>query len=197
MRILSIDFDYFIHASMEVREMCFPDGHDNLSEQMTKFLWDRRYEFHDNLKDIGLIKDYDKMCDFLRSLRKGKVLFADSHRDIQYLFKEIKPDEELELINIDFHHDMYITGGDNLDCGNWLRFLVDLKPDAKITWVRREDSDIESLCGEFPYYHTTDIKEVQGEFDFIFLCFSSPWTPPHLYSDFLIMCSKLVNRECY
>ena len=105
-----------------------------------------------------------------------------------YFFDNIKDDEDLELINIDFHHDMYVTGGDTLDCGNWLRFLADIKPNAKITWVRREDSQVESLGGSFPYYHTTDITEVQGEFDYIFLCFSSPWTPPHLMAKFAKMC---------
>lgn len=197
MRILSIDFDYFVKADIDIRNCYFPDGSDNLSERMNEYLWSRCYEFYDKLKDIGLIRDYDRMCDFLRTLRGGKVLFADSHKDIQHFFKEIKPDEDLEVINIDFHHDMYVTGGNELDCGNWLRFLVDLKPDAKITWVRREDSDVESLSGSFPYYHTTDISEVQGEFDLIFICFSSPWTPPHLYADFLIMCSSMVGKECY
>lgn len=192
MRILSIDFDYFIDATMETREMCFPDGHDNLSPAMTKFLWDRRYDFHDNLKDIGVIEDYDKMCKFLRNLGSYDVLFADSHKEIEKFFEDIKPYEDLELINIDFHHDMYVTGGDTLDCGNWLRFLVDLKPDAKITWVRREDSDVESLSGTFPYYHTTDISEVQGEFDVVFVCFSSPWTPPHLHDKFIEMCENLL-----
>ena len=96
----------------------------------------------------------------------------------------LSPDEEVELINVDFHHDMYITGGDNLDCGNWLRFFKDLYPDANITWVRREDSDIESLEGDFPYKHTTDISVVKGDFDLVFLCFSSPWTPPHLKTYF-------------
>ena len=64
MRILSIDFDYFIDASIEVRNECFPDGHDNFSPEITKFVWEGRYEFHDNLKDIGLIADYDKMCEY-------------------------------------------------------------------------------------------------------------------------------------
>lgn len=195
MRILSIDFDYFIDASMETREMCFPDGHDNLSPAMTRFLWDRRYEFHDNLKDIGVTKDYDTMCEFLSNLKGGVALVADSHREIENIFKEINADEDLELINIDFHHDMYVTGGDTLDCGNWLRFLVDLKPDAKITWVRREDSDVESLSGSFPYYHTTDITEVQGDFDYIFLCFSSPWTPPHLFDKYKLMCWFVTRRN--
>ena len=125
------------------------------------------------------------MCQFLKNLKCGKVLISDSHRKIKKLFGEIKPNEDLDLVHIDFHHDMYITGGDKLDCGNWLRFLIDIKPNANITWIRREDSDTDSLFGEFPYHHTTDISKVQGEFDFIFICFSSPWTPPHLYNDFL------------
>lgn len=194
MRILSIDFDYFIDTDMETRIMCFPDGNDNLTSTLTKFIWDRIYEFH-NIKDIGVIPDYDIMCKFLENLKGGKVLFADSHREIEKFFSEIKPDEELEIINIDFHHDMYITGGDKLDCGNWLRFLLDLKPDADVKWVRREDSDVESLSGVFPYYHTTDISEVQGEFDLIFICFSSPWTPPHLFNKYIDMCYKLTYHE--
>lgn len=197
MRILSIDFDYFIDTDMETRMTCFPDGHDDLSSRMTDILWDSRYKFHENLKDIGLIEDYNKMCSFLKKLKSGRVLFADSHKDIQHFFQAINHKEDLELINIDFHHDMYITGGDTLDCGNWLRFLIDLKPDTKVTWVRREDSDVESLSGTFPYYHTTDISEVKGEFDLIFICFSSPWTPPHLFQKYLVMCSNLVNNKLY
>lgn len=189
MRILSIDFDYFIDTSIEVREMYFPDGNDSFSPLLNKYIWGRCYDFYRDLEKIGVIADYDKMCDFLKNLKAKRVLIADSHREIEKFFSEIKADEELELINVDFHHDMFVTGGDNLDCGNWLRFLVDLKPDADIMWVRREDSDIESLSGTFPYYHTTDITEIRGEFDLIFLCFSSPWSPPHLYDKFLDMVS--------
>lgn len=194
MRVLSIDFDYFIDTDETTRLMHFPDGNDNLSQTMNKIIWDRCYYFHSHLKDIGVIKDYYKMCAFLGSLKGGKVLHADSHREIEQFFKDINPNEDLEIINVDYHHDMYITGGNTLDCGNWLRFLTDFKPDAKVTWVRREDSDVESLSGSFPYYHTTDISEVQGEFDLIFICFSSPWTPPHLYDKYLEMCHILLSR---
>ena len=187
MRILSIDFDYFVDTSIETRNMFFPDGNDNLSATLNRFIWDRCYDFCKELKDIGVTKEYDTMSNFLSTLKNGRLLVADSHKEIEKFFSEIKPDEELEIINIDFHHDMFVTGGNNLDCGNWLRFLVDLKPDAKITWIRREDSDTDSFFGEFPYHHTTDISEVQGEFDLVFLCFSSPWTPPHLYDKFVDM----------
>ena len=184
MRILSIDFDYFVDTDMDTGLIYFPDGNDNLPVKMNRYIWNRRYDFKEELKNIGVIKDYDTICNFLSTQTPKKVLVADSHREMEKLFSDINPDEDLELINIDFHHDMFVTGGDKLDCGNWLRFLIDLKPDTKITWVRREDSDTDSLFGEFPYHHTTDISEVQGEFDLIFICFSSPWTPPHLYNKF-------------
>ena len=195
MRILSIDFDYFIDTDMDTRIMCFPDGHDNFAPAMTQFIWNMRYDFHDNIRDLGVIADYDKMCEYLKSRQVGKVLIADSHREIAQFFDSVKPDEDLEIINIDFHHDMYITGGNTLDCGNWLRFLADLKPDAHIKWVMREDSDTEALTGEFPYATTTNIDEVQGEFDLIFICFSSPWTPPHLKPQFDEMCKCVEHLE--
>lgn len=195
MRILSIDFDYFIDTDMETRVMCFPDGHDNFAPALTQFIWNSRYDFHENIRDLGVIADYDKMCDFLKSRQVGRVLIADSHREIAQFFDSVKPDEDLEIINIDFHHDMYITGGSTLDCGNWLRFLADLKPDADIKWVMREDSDTEALTGEFPYATTTNIDEVQGEFDLIFICFSSPWTPPHLKPRFDEMCKCVEHLE--
>lgn len=195
MRILSIDFDYFIDTTMEIREMNFPDGNDNFSPKITEIIWNRCYDFYEGLNKIGVIKDYDKMCEFLKNLKSGKVLFADSHREIEKFFSEVKQNEDLELIHIDFHHDMYITGGETLDCGNWLRFLAELKPNLNVTWIRRSDSDTTSLCGDFPYKHTTDISTVQGEFDLIFVCFSSPWTPPHLHDHFLKMCGTLYDHE--
>lgn len=189
MRILSIDFDYFIDTDMETRLMYFPDGNDNLSEQLNKFIWDNCYRCKEDLKQLGVIKDFEFMCNFLQTLTPRRVLVADSHREIEKFFSEVAPDEDVELINIDFHHDMFVTGGNKLDCGNWLRFFADIKPDAKITWVKREDSDHESLFGKFPFNETTDITEIQGEFDLVFICFSSPWTPPHLYEKFLEMVS--------
>ena len=193
MRILSIDFDYFVDTDSFTRLMHFPDGNDNFPPTLNKFIWDNCYNHCPSLKAIGVIeKDYTFMCDFLKNLNKGCVLFADSHREIEKFFDKVNRDDDLEVINIDYHHDMYVTGGGTLDCGNWLRHLVDLKPDTKVMWVRREDSDIESLSGSFPYYHTTDITEVQGEFDCIFICFSSPWTPPHLEDKFTDMCASLI-----
>lgn len=191
MRILSIDFDYFVDADMQTRTQCFPDGNDS---KFTTDDWKYFYNTYPHLKDIGIIKnDYDYMCELLRGLKGVPCLVSDTHKDMEKLFRYVSEEEDLELINVDFHHDMFVTGGNSLDCGNWLRFLVDLKPNANITWVRREDSDVNSLFGEFPYRHTTDIKEIKENFDYVFLCFSSPWSPPHLYEKFVKMCDSILR----
>lgn len=192
MRLLSIDFDYFVDTDDVTRYLKFPDGNDNLPQEVNDFIWDNCIRCCPEIGGIGLIKDYDYMCEFLKNhkiLSSEKVIVTDSHREIEKFFG--KPDEPVDLVHIDFHHDIFVTGGNKLDCGNWLRFLMDLKPDTNVLWVRREDSDTESFFGEFPYPNTTDITQVQGEFDYIFLCFSSPWTPPHLYEKFKTMASLI------
>ena len=191
MRILSIDFDYFVDTDLETRSFYFPDGNDNLPHELNLFIWNNCYSFKEELRSIGVIKDYDYMCELLKNLKPRKTLIADSHREIEKFFDDVRSSDKVELVHIDFHHDMFVTGGDKLDCGNWLRFFADIKPDAKITWVKREDSSRESMFGEFPYNETTDITEVKGDFDLVFLCLSTPWTPPHLYDKFKEMCKAL------
>ena len=40
MRILSIDFDYFVDTDMDTRLMYFPDGNDSLPAKLNEFIWD-------------------------------------------------------------------------------------------------------------------------------------------------------------
>ena len=195
--VLSIDWDYFIGCDCLTRLMKFPDGgNENLSPWLQTLVWNTRYNdlyLHtkgaESLSSIPVFDPaYKDMCKFLRSSRRIRTYAAESHSMIYPLVEDLfNKYDEVEVWNLDFHHDMFVTGGNSLDCGNWLRFFADLKPDANITWVRREDSDTDSLFGEFPYHHTTHISEIQGEFDLVFLCFSSPWTPPHLYDKFVEM----------
>ena len=176
-RILSIDFDYFINTDIETRNTLFPDGIEK-SEALCSGEWIITYNYHPELLEITIIDDSFKMYDFLENHEKGEVFIYNSHREIKKILDLLK-DEPLEVVNIDFHHDNYISSGDTLDCANWVRHLMTNKPDTKFTWIRREDSELESLEGAFPYQHTTEFK-LEGEFDYIFLCFSPEWTPPHL-----------------
>lgn len=179
-RLLSIDFDYFLDTDIKTRDNKFPIGNDNPLEKNKKE-WDKSYEEYPELYNIGLLEnEFTYIKNLVKNLKYKKYLISDSHEDISKFFDELKESKEVEVINIDFHHDFFITGGDKLDCGNWVRFLMDINPNINFTWIRREDSDVNTFFGEFPYKHLTDIKEVKGNFDYIFICFSSAWSPPHL-----------------
>ena len=183
-RILSIDFDYFINTDIKTRNTLFPDGVEK-PEPICYADWNTNYHCHPELNSITIIGDFFKMYDFLKNQKSREVFVYNSHRDIKRVLDLLK-DEQLEVVNIDFHHDYYISSGNTLDCANWVRHLMTNKPDTKFKWIRREDSEVESLEGEFPYPHTTEFK-LEGEFDYIFLCFSPEWTPPHLMPYFKLL----------
>lgn len=189
-RILSIDFDYFIGTDIDTRNFKFPDGED-LTDVCD--LWVNHYVKYPEIEEIGVTPTFDSFCEYLKTLTKGKVLISNSHRDIAFLFTLIE-NEELEVINIDFHHDNYITGGSKLDCANWVRHLMNVFPNTKFTWIKREDSEVASLFGDFPYPMTDDLN-IEGEFDYIFICLSPEWTPPHLFPHYHKMCEAVNHLD--
>lgn len=193
-RILSIDFDYFLDTDLDTRNLKFPDGEDGMTDDKLVELWNYFYNKYPEIADIGVIKPFFNFCEDLSKLKRGAVYFAESHREIARFFPVIESEEHLEVVNIDFHHDNY-AGGSQLDCSNWVRHLKEFKPNAHIKWIRREDSETASLFGDFPYEHTEDLT-IDGEFDYIFICFSPEWTPPHLriyYKALLTYVSHLIT----
>lgn len=194
-RILSIDFDYFIDTDIDTRNTKFPDGVDEKPTTELIDEWNIMYTKYPEIKDIGVIEDFIACKGNLSMLRFGKVLISNSHKDIAKLFPLIDPEDKLEVIHIDFHHDNYISGGDKVDCANWVRHLMQLRGNnTRIEWIRRNDSETTSLEGVFPYYTHRDFI-IDGEYDYIFLCFSPEWTPPHLAHYFNELCKSVDHLE--
>ncbi|HHV65869.1 MAG TPA: hypothetical protein GXX46_12495 [Peptococcaceae bacterium] len=187
--ILSIDFDYFIDASSKERDLYFPNGSEDIPKSKYKLLWEEKYSNYPKLKKIGVIKDYYFLKNFLMSLNINKVYFykADNHKSIREIIDMIPSNLQLKIVNIDFHHDYYhyYSGGDKYNCGNWLRRVLEERPNTKVIWIRRNDSQLNSLEGMFPFENTTDIKSILYEkFDYVFICRSPEWSPPHLNNKF-------------
>lgn len=183
--ILSIDFDYFIDASSEERDMLFPQGADEIPPEQLMSSWNEMYIKYPEMKKLGVIRDFYIMKDFLSSLHISKKNFvkADSHKYIKRMIYTIPVSLQLRIVNIDFHHDYYhyYTGNDSCNCGNWLRKLVEERPNTMVKWIRRTDSQTVCLDGEIPFEHTDDIKSIFKEkFDYVFMCRSPEWSPPHL-----------------
>jgi len=187
--ILSIDFDYFIDASAKERDLYFPKRSEEIHKNKLKSIWEERYAIYPRLKELGVIEDYYFLKSFLLSLDGHKVYFykADNHKSIREIIDMIPRSLQLKIINIDFHHDYYhyYSGDAKYNCGNWLRRVIEERPDTKVKWIRRKDSQLNSLEGSFPFEHTTDIKSISDEkFDYVFICRSPEWSPLHLCSKF-------------
>lgn len=190
-KVLSIDWDYFFDCTMNDRLDMFPDGADeNLAKVIQNAVWSLHYSSYDRLIDIDvsavLLEQVRsliiKTCD---STTKG--VYFDSHKHLyEAVMQNTAPNDSVEVINIDFHHDTYSSGLEEVDCGNWVNCLGE-KRTLTYKWVKRCDSDCDRLnisksinhmmvTSLYKFLKSCQIKH----FDMIYLCRSSPWSPPHL-----------------
>lgn len=211
MKILSIDWDYFIGATALERAALMPDGgNENIPQAFQNAIWVSHYIPDANpvikgcrrsLKDIPIRRQ--ELID-LRTLlaatvtKKTRVYIAESHADIFNPLKAITREftEEFELINIDHHHDCWRYGEDScpVDCGNWLAKVIEQSHDnAHVSWVSNPDSEGWEL-GDLNPKTMRQIGHYQ-KFDMVFLCRSGMWSLPHLDKYFLIL-AQYLNKQC-
>jgi hypothetical protein len=89
------------------------------------------------------------------------------------------------------HHDI-INDNDQMDCGNWIKFLIENR-DKKglktgLNWIANPISldlygirDMFEEEGECFGHSSESLDCIAGQkFDAIYLCRSDTWTPPHL-----------------
>lgn len=191
LKVLSIDWDYFIDASMLERSMMFPDGgNESLSDAIADFVWATRYAGQPKLEKIGI--DIIAFSDVKKRMKKWllpstKVMAADSHRHIyQFITSNLKHGQKVELYNIDFHHDAYGIIDSEVNCGNWLNHLSKAIVNP-VHWVCRVDSDDEQHDPNVENVKTNLADVPDKPFDLIFLCRSSCWSPPHLDKHFMFL----------
>lgn len=204
-RFLSIDFDYFVDADTETRMMYFPDGGaESMSNGVKDFVWASRYASSDGkLGEINVKrKDYSllrRIC----STYVGKCMIAESHKHMyDFVLEHTNPGEYFEVYNIDYHHDLYGTEYDvDLTCGNWVKMLYRVRPNMTYIWVGQSDSDCEvsrnSDTEEYPMHSIDQLYEVEpiisNFFDYVFMCRSDMWSPPHLDPKFTAV-AKLLSK---
>lgn len=202
-KVLSIDWDYFVDASIDFKTLNFPDGgNENLPSSILDSVWMSRYG---QSRELHKIKEDSKELIKLRILLKNsinphtKVIIADSHKDIYKYIGELRETNfPIELYNIDFHHDMYDFGNEEVDCGNWLRKFINAENSShfdKFMWIRREDSE---LSGEELLDDNSVVgipSDMPDSFQLVFLCRSGVWSPPHLDSKFLSICRLLSKLQ--
>lgn len=181
-RVLSIDFDYFLDTDLATREHCFPAGADRMEAALLESLWQLVYREFPWIGEMGVIPSFEEICERVRGiLEKNPGVQrrqALSHKEIGGMFSQGKT---YLIHHIDFHHDYYIGQNPHrLDCSNWLRLVMEAHPESQVIWYCRENSVRSSIAGEFPHATRRDLQGLLEMYDCIFLCFSPEWSPPHL-----------------
>lgn len=217
LKVLSIDWDYFVDASYIYRARYFPDGGE-FSPTIENHVWGGRYSAaivnKSPITNIGIKeKEYKDICTILKN-HKDLVAYSIglSHKSIIDFLIELRKEQKehitktlfdiplenikFDITNIDFHHDIYTTN-DQDDCGNWaLNLNKKYNMLNSYTWIKQKDSD------EFDHNILTcqskesdNIKDILNErYDAIFICKSTLWSPPHLDNKFNKMCECLIGK---
>lgn len=201
MKILSIDFDYFQNVTKKILRD-YPDGID-LGTSLSKIVWAVRYvegnPAKKQIESVTLNQDlFDSVMEILSKQRSCiPVMVHQSHVDAyDFICEQMEEQEanELELFNIDFHHDI-INECDTLDCGNWIRHLKEAYPETKVTWIARELSlECYGLEDSIKALIELSLDKIQDmQFDAVFICRSDSWSPPHLDIHFQLLLQYCIN----
>lgn len=200
-KILSIDWDYFVDADEEIMDLCFPDIPSDYTEFVSNIIWSRYYagEMRDKLLDVSIehkkLRYFDNWVKNV-DLSQTSFVCASSHAYMMTLFNGVEDKGNVEIVNIDFHHDNFlleINDTDFVNCGNWLTYLLH-NYNIKATWIKNEKSYEDEIDSRI---EITDSLSVIDNFmpDYIFLCKSYAWTPPHL-DKYFIKLFKLFSFCC-
>lgn len=195
LKILSIDYDYFIDATEDQIRSCFPDPID-VHPTISTNIWNLHYLTQgDEIKSIGLrSSEYRKLMSKLQSdITAGLCTFSYTHEDIlqgiEYLAQYRKFDKVI-VNHIDSHPDTgKITCG-GLHCGNWVTYLKSMIKEVEVNWISNE------IVYEMQIINTKLLSSIKFgiddltpilHYDLIFLCRSDQWVPPHLDQQFTDM----------
>lgn len=210
MKILSIDFDYFQDITKEQLSL-YPDGVDNPT-YLSEIVWGNHYASDgDELRKIGLLSnEYKSLINLLEEQNPDvPVLITNSHVSIyDFINEHLSADEDLDIHNIDFHHDM-INSNDCLDCGNWIGYIMKERNELGLrtlfSWIHNPISlQVYGMEGYFErLFKSRKLKNrvfssinniTERKFDAIFLCRSDTWTAPHLDEYFSNLCNLMKDH---
>lgn len=196
LNVLSLDWDYFVSASVYERMNLFPDGgNENLSSLIGNMVWSSHYCSDDLVKiktDSKAIRTVKKILKMPETGHYGFQIM-DSHKYAYDFIMESCNEygyDSINLVNVDYHHDVY-SNGTEVDCGNWLEKIIKKfdDSDSMFTWVARRDSDMNQGQSLDDCHHglecTFDLDILEEyNWDIVFICRSAMWSPPHLDRNF-------------
>lgn len=204
LRVLSIDFDYFLRANDPKAWRYYPDSGCEFNPEIQKVIWITQYASaiahgDDLTKLFGLDNEaLQKLEDFLRNkCTAKKYLIAESHSCAHKFIKDISREagKPVEVFNIDHHSDTYTDG--ELNCGNWLKLLLKKNIVTSAIWCRDIEKQDPYMDERVQRMDDLDACLNSGPFDAVFLCRSGGWVPPHLDNKFTYGLIKAILDRAY
>ena len=220
LKVLSVDWDYFVDADASVRSAWFPDTANEeygcvfvgnseisgcvgggLSEGLRCTAWYPMYGEHKGLVDIGVDPLVYRLVEDIRNV--PCVFVADSHRWAYRFVVEMmerRNERKLFLLNIDFHSDCrrkpkFFCGSDVLDCGNWLLKLMEGYKGV-YRWLGRKDSFMGHKPNVLSFLDGYGKAKVGSTaWDMVFVSRSEMCSPPHLDKEFVKVFKPFVSSK--
>ena len=225
MRVLSIDWDYFIQE---------PDSneHDWTFTEESFFYeaaWvTRRARVKGLIPEGGKLPvvetlDLTRVMPFIGSVmlfaelaekQNYEIAIADSHKHLGHMLSD---KTDIELINIDAHHDLWYyskcLSEDDINCGNWGSWLIGQQRISSWTQIyptwrkhspeqnRREPMKWANRRTKLRMRHRAP-RLGKMAFDLVYICRSSCWTPPEydkMFNQFVLMMGApqgIPERSC-
>lgn len=190
MKVLSIDFDFFQRVDKSTVKTCYPDGID-LPTDLSTIVWSSIYANPFSEERVRAVNINDDETNEMKSLIERqssscKVLITNSHKHIYDFIGEgmssglFDNNDKLWVTHIDMHDDMF-NDNPELDCGNWVQHVFNTY-DTALEWIANPISrTVYGLEGEQFDFIKTSIKDTRmKKFDYVFMCRSDNWLPPHL-----------------
>lgn len=203
-KLLSVDFDFFPDADNLKRSLYFPESGETLPEEIQRLIWLQKYSTSNEIQEVGIKqKEFDFMKRLLAENKDAELTVADSHLAIMTLVSDfMKQKKPLEIYNVDYHHDLYFNT--DITCGNWLQKFFEMLDVKKCLWIKDPESiPLFMYDKKYDYIFkkvdiTEDIQALKGiGFDYIFVCKSGMWTPPHLDRYFVEMLNAYYESKRY
>jgi len=190
MRVLSIDWDYFLP------DVAMYDWGHRESKFFVESSWSLRCGSHNLLTGERALESVNPDKKLLHNFWEKRVsgsglamLVAESHATMYYWLRDFTISE---VVNFDQHHDLgYPSAKGELDCGNWAGKMINEGRIKRYTLVyppwRRNKKQREDLPkkkkGVVEIFHDAEAVP-REEYDAIFICRSGAWTPSWCDKDF-------------
>lgn len=202
MKVLSIDFDYIMFPCIKLyNNYCAGDENPTVT-------WNNLESQLDI--DKFLCYDAEALIDIasaiLRNVKQGaKFIVIEEHHQ---LVDALPLNEKIDLVNIDFHHDILYTSeclpdmidADKYNCSNWVGYLALNDKLEKYTWIKAANSqeyNNPDLPMEVHIGGKRHIKFLEDDFDYVIFCQSPQWVPykyQHLF-DLIVSLAKIQGGQ--